>query len=218
MAHSVQSKFPESVKAKLVSQINADPGIPKSNPTLPTWQIPVHPLSDVQSESLPSFTDFAIIGSGIRGCSVTKHILEHERAHDKKVTVLDARTLTSGATSRNAGFMLSHVPSHFGEFTQGFGKEGAEAITKFCKRTLENLSALVTEQGPDVEKACEKRAVEAVIAFKDEELLNECIPSIKLYEESFPEERGVIKIIGQTETEQVILSLTSQSSCLRYEG
>lgn len=203
MAHSINSTFPESVKARLVSQINADPGLPKTNPTLPTWQIPTHPLSETKSKSLPTVTDFAIIGSGITGCSVAKYLLENNVAQDKTVTVLDARTLTSGATSRNAGFMLTHAPLHFGAFTEGFGKDGAEAIAKFCKRTLEQLSDLVTSQGPEVEEACEKRRVEAVIAFKDEQILNESIESIRLYEKSFPEDKGMITPIGQKTAEQV---------------
>lgn len=82
--------------------ITADPGLPRPNPTQSFWQMPPHPeLSTIQSPELPKETDIVIIGSGITGCSVARALLEEEPLGPVHVTILEARTLTSGATGRN---------------------------------------------------------------------------------------------------------------------
>lgn len=95
--------FPDDVKSKLGSQLHLDPQVPSARPTMPTWQLPPHPLANIQSESLAADTEFAIIGSGATGCSVAKNLLENALSGNSTVTVLEVRTLTSGATSRKTG-------------------------------------------------------------------------------------------------------------------
>lgn len=46
-------------------------------------------------------TGMLIVGSGITGTSVAKHLLEGQP--DARVTIVEARTLCSGATGRNGG-------------------------------------------------------------------------------------------------------------------
>lgn len=98
------SDLPHELLLKLASQVIQDPGIPVPNPTVSAWQEPAHPFATIQSKDLPRYTDCAIIGSGITGCSAAKTILESDLGFDKKVTVFEARSLTTGATSRNGGF------------------------------------------------------------------------------------------------------------------
>ena len=95
------------------TRLTIDPGLPRDKPTTSFWQQPLHPLADVASETLPGRTDVLIIGSGITGCSVAKTILEQDNA--LTVTILEARALVSGASSRNGGHIVS--PS-FGDFIQ----------------------------------------------------------------------------------------------------
>src|SRR5271169_3498369 len=54
-----------------------DPGLPLSNPTKSTWQIPPDPLHNYRSsETLPTgILDVVIIGSGFSGTSVAWHLL-----------------------------------------------------------------------------------------------------------------------------------------------
>ncbi|KAE8336602.1 hypothetical protein BDV24DRAFT_110100 [Aspergillus arachidicola] len=192
----------DNAKSTLVSQIHQDPGVPKPNPTVPTWQLPPHPLSDTQSAELGQVTDFAIIGSGVTGCSVAKTLLENTESSGESVTVLEARTLTSGATSRNAGFLLSAGPKNFLGMVERFGKDEAVAISKFCKMTLDKMAELVVEAGPEVESSCERRMVRCIIAFKDEKALAAHVASIRLYEESFPEHKGLYSVIGRKEAQE----------------
>lgn len=203
MSPSVGLSFPDDVKAKLVSQIRMDPQIPRSDPSVATWQLPPHPLSEIQSEILTPVTDMAIIGSGVTGCSVSSNLLENALLGDRTVTVFEARTLTSGATSRNAGFLLSHIPKYFKEMVEGYGEERATLIAQFCNRTLEKMSKLATSEGPDVEKASEKRSVRAILAYEDEESLQASLESVQIYEEMFPEAKGLYSVITRETAEKV---------------
>lgn len=102
--------FPDKVafQAKVRALITADPGLPRPSPTQSFWQLPPHPgVSNIQSPVLPKGTDIVIIGSGITGCSVARSLLEDEPLGPVHVTILEARTLVSGATGRNG------VSSHF---------------------------------------------------------------------------------------------------------
>ena len=108
-----ENQIPHELLAKLAGQIIQDPGIPVAAPTVSAWQEPAHPIATIQSDKLPQRTDFAIIGSGITGTSVAKTLLENELARDKTITMFEARSLTTGATSRNGGFLLSHAPPFF---------------------------------------------------------------------------------------------------------
>ena len=80
--------IPPETKAKLVSQMHMDPNLSPDNPAIPSWQELPHSLAEVQPENLPPVTDFAIIASGITGCSVAKH---------HRFIVIVANILSNGA-------------------------------------------------------------------------------------------------------------------------
>jgi hypothetical protein len=84
-----------------------------------------------------------------------------------------------------------------------YGAKRAIAIAQFCNRTLEKMFKLATSQGPDVEKASEKRSVEAVLAYQDEEALQACLASIQVYEEVFPEAKRRYSTITRETAEKV---------------
>ncbi|KAA8641951.1 NAD(P)/FAD-dependent oxidoreductase [Aspergillus tanneri] len=196
MAHASNiTKLPGEVLAKLIGQVYSDPQVPVSNPTVPTWQEPPHPLAETQSDNLSPAIDFAIIGSGITGCSVAKHLLEDSRSANRSVTVFEARTLTSGATSRNAGFLLSHIPSDFKDMVEIFGNKSAIGIAKLCQRTVKGMKQLAESLGPDTLAASEKRPVRAILSFSEKEVMKAALESIALYEEIFPEEKGSFSTI-----------------------
>lgn len=180
-------ELPEELLLTLASQVVQDPGIPVPRPTIPAWQEPPHPLAAIRSEKLHQYTDFAIIGSGITGCSTAKTVLESERGRGKKVTMFEARSLTTGATSRNGGFLLSHAPQLYGQFADNFGAAAAKQIALFCDRTLEEIIRVAKAE--NLEGVSEIRGVTTVCNYEDEEGFEKSCRSVRMYEEAVPESK-----------------------------
>lgn len=83
----------------LTKRIEAPPGIPVPDPTLPLWTVPASAIS-TDDDPLPDCADVVIIGSGITGTSVAYTILPNVSA--AKVVMLEARSVCSGGTGRYA--------------------------------------------------------------------------------------------------------------------
>jgi glycine/D-amino acid oxidase-like deaminating enzyme len=175
-------ELPQALAAKLADQIIQDPGIPVPYPTVSAWQEPAHPLATSQSQKLPGYTDFAIIGSGITGCSAAKTVLEHDQGHNKRVTMFEARNLTTGATSRNGGFLQSHVPLVYGRFVDALGADTAKQMAKFCDLTLEEIVKTAETEG--LLETSEIRDVTSVSVFEKEEAFEEARKSVRMYEDA----------------------------------
>ncbi|KAL4735257.1 hypothetical protein BDV11DRAFT_174001 [Aspergillus similis] len=94
--------------SQLRSLLEADPGLPQPNAPEPYWLHVKHPLACTQSNVLPRTTDIAVIGSGITGTSVMHSLLQSPTDRAQRITVLEARTLCSGATGRNGGNLLTY--------------------------------------------------------------------------------------------------------------
>ncbi|GMF70206.1 unnamed protein product [Aspergillus oryzae] len=183
-----ENQIPHELLAKLAGQIIQDPGIPVAAPTVSAWQEPAHPIATIQSDKLPQRTDFAIIGSGITGTSVAKTLLENELARDKTITMFEARSLTTGATSRNGGFLLSHAPPFFKRYAEALGIDAARDIALFCDRTLESIVDMAKAENLD--KASQIRDVTTIASFEHQEGFAEVTESIRMYEEAIPEAKG----------------------------
>ncbi|KAJ5815342.1 FAD dependent oxidoreductase [Penicillium riverlandense] len=188
-------EIPPELLVKLAGQVVQNPGIPVDGPTVSAWQEPSHPLANVQSKTLPECVDYAIIGSGITGCSVAKTILESEASRDKKVAVFEARSLATGATSRNGGYLMSHAPTNFKRFADTFGAQAAKEIALFCNRNLKQVYDLTVAEG--LEKESHLRGVTVVTTFEEKELFDEACEAIRMYEEAIPEKRGQHKIVDK---------------------
>jgi hypothetical protein len=195
-------EIPPELLAKLAGQVVQDPGVPVADPTISAWQEPAHPLANVQSKALPECVDYAIIGSGITGCSVAKSILDNKASGDKKVIVFEARSLTTGATSRNGGFLQSHAPQNFKRFAENFGAQAAKDIALFCNLNLKHVRELAIAE--NLEKECQLRDVTVVTTFEEKALFDEASESVRMYEEAIPEMRGQHRIIGKEAAEKVI--------------
>ncbi|KIW12608.1 hypothetical protein PV08_09886 [Exophiala spinifera] len=193
-------EVPPELLSKLLGQISSDPGIPLQGPTIAAWQEPAHALADVHSDKLPECVDFAIIGSGITGCSVAKTLLEHDAAGTKSVTVFDARRLTTGATSRNGGFLMSHAPTFFAAFAKAFGTDTAAQIARYCERTLGEIVAAAKAE--DLFDECQIRDVETVITFADEDSMAKFAESVQMYQGHVPEFRGTYNKISKEQAEK----------------
>lgn len=195
------TELPQEILAKLVNQVVQDPGVPVSNPTVSAWQEPAHPLATVQSEQLPQYTDIAIIGSGITGCSAAKTVLESHLGRGKSVTIFEARSLTTGATSRNGGFLLSHAPVFHGRFADAFGPEAANEISRFCERTLQEIRRVAKAENLDI--ISEIREVTTVATFDDDEGFAEACRSIRMFDEAVPQKEEKYTIIDGETAEKV---------------
>lgn len=190
------TEIPESLISIMLSQMMADPSIPRQNPTGAFWQLPPHPtISDVQSCELPETTDYAIIGSGITGCSIAKNLLEHPSlSSSSRVMVFEARNLTSGATGRNGGALTSFAGYEFKTLCEHHSEEEATKIGRFTNRTLDKMYDL-GNSSKEFKDASEVRRLRGVIGFRNEDALKHAQESFKLYEQAVPEGKADIEVL-----------------------
>ena len=204
----VRDTIAASLLAELALQTLADPQLPRADPTVSFWQLPPHPtLSDVQSESLPGSTDYAIIGSGVTGCSIATTLLGQasQSSTPCSVTVFEARKLCSGATGRNGGVLASFVPGDYKILSERYGHEEATKIARFVLRTLEKMHQLGNSSA-ELREASEVRRTMDVLAFEDEHALRDAKESLDLYEEHVPEEHGKARHLTSQEAASVNLN------------
>ncbi|CEI61366.1 hypothetical protein FVEN_g5920 [Fusarium venenatum] len=177
-----------------------DPGLPHPNPTVSAWQVPAHPIvSSIQSTELPEYTDFVVIGSGITGCSVTKALLEHGATQDSHVTVLEARTLVSGATGRNGGHLVTAAGHTFGPLAKQHGIEAAKQITRFSILNIQNMIDMVKAMDKAVQDDCQIRDVRKVMAVGDDETWTAARNSVLAFQRNVPECEGYHRIVDADE-------------------
>lgn len=184
----------------------ADPGLPRSNPIQSYWQHIPHPLANTQSAQLPSERDHVIIGSGITGLAVAKTLLE--RHPTATVTVLEARTLCSGATGRNGGQMAANIGEEYMHLAEVHGSEMAGKIAAFTLRNLEKMRELVEEF--DAVELSEMQRVMKLRVFLTEGGFEALKRGIRRLEQDHPSLRGVYTILGK-ETILKVCSHPTQS-------
>ncbi|KAJ5835355.1 FAD dependent oxidoreductase [Penicillium robsamsonii] len=173
------------------SLVTADPGLPRANPTQSYWQHIPHALADVQSSKLPTDRDFAIIGSGITGLSVAKSLLE--RHPTATVTVLEARTLCSGATGRNGGQMAANAGEQYMHLAETHGVEMAGKIVDFTFRNLERMQELVEEY--DAVELTEMQRLQKLRVFLTQGKFDDFKKSIARLETDHPSRKGLYTIL-----------------------
>jgi glycine/D-amino acid oxidase-like deaminating enzyme len=195
--------IPSSVISQLVKSAHQDPSLPRPHPSLAFWQLPESELAHHRSSELSSQTTYAIIGSGVTGCSVAKNLLESLPADSgASVTVFEARALTSGATGRNGGHLISPLPHVFSYIEKVLGKDEATKIGRFANRTLDAMYAL-SDESSELSEAGETRRVTSVGAFYDQKVFDETRQSWIRYEQCLPECRGEHQVFGPEEALRV---------------
>ncbi|KAJ5584012.1 FAD dependent oxidoreductase [Penicillium hispanicum] len=171
----------------------ADPGLPRPNPTESYWQHIPHALANTQSPDLPSDRDYAIIGSGITGLAVAKTLLE--RHPSATVTVLEARTLCSGATGRNGGQMAANAGEEYGHLAAVHGPEMAGKIVSFTFRNLEKMQALIEEY--DAVETSELQRLNKLRVFLTDDKFRDFKQSIAQLESDHPALKGLYTILDK---------------------
>lgn len=165
--------------------------MPRPNPTQSYWQHIPHPLANARSGSLPSERDYVIIGSGITGLSVVKSLLE--RHPTATVSVVEARTLCSGATGRNGGQMAANAGEEYMHLAEVHGPQMAVKIVKFTLRNLEKMQALIEEY--DAVEASEMQRLNKLRVFMTDGKFEDFKKSIARLEVDHPSMKGIYTII-----------------------
>lgn len=185
-------------QTSFISKLSSDPGLPHPKPTVSVWQVPEHPnLGAIQSPMLTEKTDTIIIGSGITACSVASTLLEKDPG--SSVTILEARTICSGATGRNGGHLKSAAVSDYAFWEPKIGKAAAKKIINFtfaCSEALFEVAASL----PDIAReAAEMRKVESITVLAQPSLVDDARASLKLFEEDNPAWKGKYRYVDKDE-------------------
>ncbi|KAI1064319.1 hypothetical protein LB506_007864 [Fusarium annulatum] len=191
--------LPEEFMRKLRAALLSDPLLPRPNPSISLWQEPVHPtVSSIQSPTLPQYADIAVIGSGITGCSVTKALLEDDSLDStSRIVILEARTLTSGATGRNGGQLVSPVGHLYKTMCKRHGEETAKEMCLFSFMNIRRIMDMLDEIDPELRESSEIRHVRKVMVAGDEETWNASKESLDSFREAIPSHQNIHRVTEQ---------------------
>ncbi|KAL4795791.1 FAD dependent oxidoreductase [Aspergillus venezuelensis] len=187
---------------RIVEMATEDPGLPHPNPSIAFWQEPPHSISDIQSSHLPDQVDYAIIGSGITGCSVTNTLLNHPALSNKRVAVFEARGLTSGATGRNGGHLVSPLALEFSTLSATYGIEKAAEVARFSYKSIERVYEVVNELDPSIQEAAELRKVTTVTNFLDTASHEHSRESVRQFAEACPDLANEVVVLTGEEAKK----------------
>ena len=94
---------------------------------------------------LPERADILVIGGGITGTS----LLHHLRARGMNGVLVERAHIASGASGRNAGFLLAGVADNYADAVRAYGRSRARTIWQM---TLENHDTMIEAvAGQDVD-------------------------------------------------------------------
>ncbi|KFX97445.1 hypothetical protein O988_04866 [Pseudogymnoascus sp. VKM F-3808] len=164
--------IPTAAKLEATNRILSDPGIPTTSPpaTSSFWLSPLHPTFSTTPSTPPTEAEVVIIGSGITGTSIARHLIRSHRSslstQDRKqspIVLLDARDICSGATGRNGGHVNEVGWEEYGDLVTRYGREEAKKITRFRMSHVDELMRVVSEEGLGDE--CQMRVVESTCVF-----------------------------------------------------
>ncbi|KAM6523115.1 hypothetical protein FSOLCH5_003734 [Fusarium solani] len=193
--------------AEIRDAVMEDPGLPRSNPTVSLWQEPPHPtVASIQSPTLIQQTDFVVIGSGITGCSVTKTLLEHpglgENVKAGHVTLLEARTLVSGATGRNGGHLVTAAGHTYGYLASMYGEENAKEITRFSITNIDHILNMVREMDPELQEYSQIRDLIKVMVARDSATWEASVKSVRDFQKAVEEYKTYHRVVEKEDIKE----------------
>lgn len=186
----------DAVHERIVSLVSQDPGLPRKGPSVAFWQEPTHSIANIQSPQLPTEVDIAIIGSGITGCSVARTLLNNPKLRNKRIALFEARALTSGATGRNGGHLVSPAAVDFAAVSSLFGAEKAAEVSRFSFRNLERFHEFVATLDDDLKDAGEVRKTQKVMNFLEPATFDHFKDSLRQFSAACPELADQFKILS----------------------
>lgn len=92
--------------------------------------------------------DFLIIGAGLVGCAAALFAANAGR----QVTITDARDLGLGASSRNAGFMITGLDSYYHRALQRYGRAVVREMWGLSQTTHRHLHQVIDAAGGAVQR------------------------------------------------------------------
>lgn len=185
----------------LTEQLRQDPGLPVPNSTQAHWQQPPDRISQHQSTTLTDETDVLIIGSGITACGVAKHLLEQNDS--LRVTILEARNITSGATGRNGGHIKAVPEISYSELLPRVGKTKAQEVVHFTLRNVKELLSLAQTLPDKQREYSEVRSVETLNIFTDDDGFAHVKEVVGRFDADNPDLKGRARIIEKNEILEV---------------
>jgi glycine/D-amino acid oxidase-like deaminating enzyme len=96
----------------------------------------------VQGQDLPTVVDLVVLGAGVAGVSAA---LEAQRL-GMRTLVLERNTLASGASGRNAGFLMRGMAENYAVAIEQYGRDRARAAWRLSEDNLKDLTALGIEE------------------------------------------------------------------------
>jgi gamma-glutamylputrescine oxidase len=94
-----------------------------------------HPTAPLRE---PISADVAIIGGGFTGVSTAYHL--SRRYPEKRVVLLEAKTLANGASGRNGGMMLNWLPSMY-----GYSPEMTQRVYQMTSAGIQQIVSLIRQ-------------------------------------------------------------------------
>ncbi len=104
--------------------------------TVSLWQADgTQPVRDV---------DFLVVGAGLVGCSAAYFAAQ---MHGREVTITDMRDIALGASSRNAGFMITGLDTYYHHAVDKYGAAVTREMWKLSETTHSHLHAFADRGG-----------------------------------------------------------------------
>ncbi|OQO07968.1 hypothetical protein B0A48_06761 [Cryoendolithus antarcticus] len=178
----------------------ADPGLPHPAPTESYWQCPPHALASHQSAQLPTEASVVIIGSGITGTSVAYHLLQ--RNPHLQVVIVEARTITSGATGRNGGHCKDVSFKTYRQTRERIGRDAAMRLVNFRRSHVDETRRLAQEVHDEGFGEAQFRDVQSLTAVYDQGIFEGFKDGLEALLEDFPEWRDQYSIINGHESHE----------------
>src|SRR5688572_11757692 len=85
--------------------------------------------------------DVVVIGAGLLGCTAAIYLKQAGRS----VTIVEARDVGLGASSRNAGFMLTGLDKYYHRAEEYYGENITREIWDLSRRTLRFWSEIADQ-------------------------------------------------------------------------
>jgi glycine/D-amino acid oxidase-like deaminating enzyme len=187
-----------------LGRCSIDPGLPVANPTKSFWQkTPHQTLENIQSPVLPKTADIVVIGSGITGCSFVHHMLAVQP--DINIVMLEARTITSGATGRNGGHIKDSPFNEYTHLKERLGRPAAEKIVRFRMSHLNTMIRVAEESGAEATQRSELRRVHGIHVFTKPHDWELSKAGLLAFLEDFPDQKGRWKAVEGEELEVSVL-------------